>query len=45
MSKWYLGKFGDMEAMRWIENLYGCSNKKWGEDTQNTSPLPIMLFR
>ena len=41
----YLGKVSDMEAMRWVENLYGGSNKKDGVKTQNTSPLPIIYFR
>jgi hypothetical protein len=34
----YLGKVSEMEAMRWIENLYGCSKKKWGEGTKYLTP-------
>jgi hypothetical protein len=44
VSKWYLGKVGDMEGMRWIEDLYAQPDKN-GVRAQNTSPLPMIVFR
>ena len=42
MSKWYLGKVSDMEAMRWIEITV---DQKNGVKAQNTPHLPIIYFR
>jgi len=45
MSKRYLGKVSEKEAMRWIENLYGCSRKKWAEGTKYLILLALHAFQ